>query len=162
LDSIKELAIQIITESPNIPSEATLQLKNIESQSFLINFVTSNMNLSVKEKQDLLKINNLKDRALETLRFMNIELQKLELKMIFSPKCFDLEKATRIFLQQQMKTIQEELGGVSRGRNGRDACKIKTKKWDEKTQKFRKRIVKMRMNHKLLILGFKEIIWSFY
>ena len=77
LDSIKELAIQIIKESPNIPSEATFAIKNIESQSFLINFVTSNMNLTVKEKQDLLAVNALKERALETLRYMNIELQKL-------------------------------------------------------------------------------------
>jgi ATP-dependent Lon protease len=75
LESIKELAIQIIKESPNIPTEATFAIKNIESQSFLINFVTSNMNLSVKEKQDLLAINDLKERALETLRYMNIELQ---------------------------------------------------------------------------------------
>ena len=60
-DSIKELAIQIINESPNIPSEATFAIKNIESQSFLINFVTSNMTLSVREKQDLLSINVLKD-----------------------------------------------------------------------------------------------------
>ena len=80
MDSLKELAIQIIQESPNIPSEATFAIKNIESQSFLVNFVSSNMNLSVKEKQDLLMINDLKDRALETLRFMNLELQKLELK----------------------------------------------------------------------------------
>jgi ATP-dependent Lon protease len=71
------LAIEIIKESPNIPTEATFAIKNIESQSFLINFVSSNMNLSVKEKQDLLMINALKERALETLRFMNIELQKL-------------------------------------------------------------------------------------
>jgi ATP-dependent Lon protease len=56
LESIKELAIQIIKESPNIPTEATFAIKNIESQSFLINFVTSNMNLSVKEKQDLLAL----------------------------------------------------------------------------------------------------------
>jgi ATP-dependent Lon protease len=74
-DSIKELAIQIIKESPNIPTEATFAIKNIESQSFLINFVTSNMNLSVKEKQDLLSINVLKERALETLRYMNVEFQ---------------------------------------------------------------------------------------
>jgi ATP-dependent Lon protease len=73
LESIKELAIQIIKESPNIPTEATFAIKNIESQSFLINFVTSNMNLSVKEKQDLLAINDLKERALETS--LNIELK---------------------------------------------------------------------------------------
>lgn len=83
------MAVRIIQESPNLPSEATFAIKNIESKSFLVNFVSSNMNLSVKEKQDLLKINDLKDRALETLRFMNVELQKLELKMIFNLK-FDL------------------------------------------------------------------------
>ena len=115
IDSIKELAIQIIKESPNIPSEATFAIKNIESQSFLINFVTSNMNLSVKEKQDLLSINALKERALETLRYMNIELQKLELKNDIQSKVrFDLDQQQReYFLHQQMKTIQEELGGVS-------------------------------------------------
>ena len=80
LESIKELAIQIIKESPNIPTEATFAIKNIESQSFLVNFVSSNMNLSVSEKQNLLAMNALKERALETLRFMNVELQKLELK----------------------------------------------------------------------------------
>jgi ATP-dependent Lon protease len=148
LDSIKELAIQIITESPNIPSEATFAIKNIESQSFLINFVTSNMNLSVKEKQDLLKINNLKDRALETLRFMNIELQKLELKNDIQSKVrFDLDQQQReYFLQQQMKTIQEELGGVSQEEEMEEMlAKSKTKKWDEKTQKnFEKELSKMR------------------
>jgi ATP-dependent Lon protease len=70
------------------------------------------MNLSVKEKQDLLAINDLKERALETLRYMNIELQKLELKNIQSKVRFDLDQQQReYFLQQQMKTIQEELGG---------------------------------------------------
>jgi ATP-dependent Lon protease len=73
------------------------------------------MNLSVKEKQDLLSINDLKDRALETLRFMNLELQKLELKNDIQSKVrFDLDQQQReYFLHQQMKTIQEELGGVS-------------------------------------------------
>ncbi len=145
LDSVKELAIQIIKESPNIPTEATFAIKNIESQSFLINFVSSNMNLSVKEKQDLLAINDLKERALETLRYMNIELQKLELKNDIQSKVrFDLDQQQReYFLHQQMKTIQEELGGVSQEEEMDEMrLKAKTKKWDEKTQKaFRKRIV---------------------
>jgi ATP-dependent Lon protease len=151
LESIKELAIQIIKESPNIPSEATFAIKNIESQSFLINFVTSNMNLSVKEKQDLLAINGLKERALETLRYMNIELQKLELKNDIQSKVrFDLDQQQReYFLHQQMKTIQEELGGVSQEEEIEEMRqKAKTKKWDEKTQKhFEKELSKMqRMN----------------
>jgi ATP-dependent Lon protease len=151
LDSIKELAIQIIKESPNIPTEATFAIRNIESQSFLINFVSSNMNLSVKEKQDLLAMNALKERALETLRFMNVELQKLELKNDIQSKVrFDLDQQQReYFLHQQMKTIQEELGGVSHDQEIDDMrLKGKLKKWDEKTAKqFEKELAKMqRMN----------------
>jgi ATP-dependent Lon protease len=148
LDSVRELAIQIIKENPNIPSEATFAIKNIESQSFLINFVTSNMSLSVEEKQNLLAINSLKDRALETLRYMNTELQKLELKNDIQSKVrFDLDQQQReYFLHQQMKTIQEELGGVSQEEEMDEmSAKAKTKKWDEKTQKhFEKELSKMR------------------
>ncbi len=148
LDSIKELAIKIIKESPSIPSEATFAIKNIESQSFLINFVTSNMNLSVKEKQDLLSINSLKDRSLETLRYMNVELQKLELKNDIQSKVrFDLDQQQReYFLHQQMKTIQEELGGSSQEEEMDEMLlKAKDKKWDEKTQKhFEKELSKLR------------------
>ena len=115
VESIKEMAIEIIKESPNIPSEATFAIKNIESNPFLINFVSSNMNLNVEDKQNLLSIVDLKQRALETLRYMNLELQKLELKNDIQSKVrFDLDQQQReYFLQQQMKTIQEELGGVS-------------------------------------------------
>ncbi|MEN9980688.1 MAG: hypothetical protein RL542_475 [Bacteroidota bacterium] len=148
IDSLKELAVKIIQESPNLPSEATFAIKNIESKSFLVNFVSSNMNLSVKEKQDLLKINNLKDRALETLRFMNVELQKLELKNDIQSKVrFDLDQQQReYFLHQQMKTIQEELGGVSHEEEFDEMSqRAKTKKWDEKTQKhFEKELSKLR------------------
>jgi ATP-dependent Lon protease len=148
IDSLKELAIKIIQESPNLPSEATFAIKNIESKSFLVNFVSSNMNLSVKEKQDLLIINGLKDRALETLRFMNIELQKLELKNDIQSKVrFDLDQQQReYFLHQQMKTIQEELGGVSQEEEMDEmSVKAKTKKWDDKTQKhFEKELSKLR------------------
>ena len=148
LESIKELAIQIIKVSPNIPSEATFAIKNIESQSFLINFVTSNMTLSVKEKQDLLAINSLRDRALETLKYMNIELQKLELKNDIQSKVrFDLDQQQReYFLHQQMKTIQEELGGSTQEEEMDDMlAKSKNKKWDEKTQAiFEKELTKMR------------------
>ncbi|WP_338644719.1 endopeptidase La [Flavobacterium sp. KS-LB2] len=175
LDSIKELAIQIIKESPNIPSEATFAIKNIESQSFLINFVTSNMNLSVKEKQDLLAINELKGRALETLRYMNIELQKLELKNDIQSKVrFDLDQQQReYFLHQQMKTIQEELGGVSQEEEMDEMLqKSLTKKWDEKTKKhFEKELSKMRrMNPQAPDFGiqrnylelFLELPWNEY
>ena len=151
VDSIKELAIEIIKESPNIPTEATFAIKNIESQSFLINFVSSNMNLTVEEKQNLLTMNVLKERALETLRFMNVELQKLELKNDIQSKVrFDLDQQQReYFLHQQMKTIQEELGGVSNEQEFEDMrMRAKTKKWNEKTQQlFDKEFAKLqRMN----------------
>ncbi|MEW5675216.1 endopeptidase La [Flavobacterium enshiense] len=151
IDSIKELAIQIIRESPNIPTEATFAIKNIESDPFLINFVSSNMNLSVHEKQELISINNLKERALETLRYMNIEQQKLELKNDIQSKVrFDLDQQQReYFLHQQMKTIQEELGGVSHDQEIEDMrVKAKSKKWDDKAAKhFDKEISKLqRMN----------------
>ncbi|NRA93743.1 MAG: LON peptidase substrate-binding domain-containing protein, partial [Psychroserpens sp.] len=80
IESIKDLSLEIIKESPNIPTEASFAIKNIESNSFLVNFVSSNMNLKVEEKQELLEIDNLKERALSTLKFMNLEYQKLELK----------------------------------------------------------------------------------
>jgi ATP-dependent Lon protease len=151
IESIKELAIQIIKESPNIPTEATFAIKNIESNSFLVNFVSSNMNLLVKEKQDLLAINDLKERALETLRFMNLELQKLELKNDIQSKVrFDLDQQQReYFLHQQMKTIQEELGGVSHDQEIDEMRqKAKSKKWNEKTKtQFDKELAKLqRMN----------------
>lgn len=151
IESVKELAIQIIKESPNIPTEATFAIKNIESDSFLINFVSSNMNLTVKEKQDLLALNNLKERALETLRFMNLELQKLELKNDIQSKVrFDLDQQQReYFLHQQMKTIQEELGGVSHDQEIEEMRKKgKAKKWNEKTKThFEKELSKLqRMN----------------
>ena len=148
LDSVRELAIEIINVSPNIPSEATFAIKNIESQSFLINFITSNLNLTVIEKQDLLAINDLKDRAFATLKYMNLELQKLELKNDIQSKVrFDLDQQQReYFLHQQMKTIQEELGGVSQDEEMDEMlAKSKTKKWDEKSQKlFEKELSKMR------------------
>ena len=151
VDSIRELSIQIIKESPNIPTEATFAIKNIESQSFLINFVSSNMNLSVDEKQNLLAMSILKERALETLRYMNVELQKLELKNDIQSKVrFDLDQQQReYFLHQQMKTIQEELGGVSNEQEFEEMrTRAKAKKWDEKTSKhFEKEFSKMqRMN----------------
>ena len=151
IDSVKELAIQIIKDSPNIPTEATFAIKNIESKPFLVNFVSSNMNLLVNEKQGLLSMNVLKDRALETLRFMNLELQKLELKNDIQSKVrFDLDQQQReYFLHQQMKTIQEELGGVSQEEEIEEMrAKSKLKKWDEKTQKhFDKELSKMQRSN---------------
>lgn len=151
IESIKELALKIIKDSPNIPSEASFAIKNIESNSFLINFVCSNLNISVANKQHILEINDLKERALQALKYMNIELQKLSLKNDIQSKVQEgMNKQQReYFLHQQMKTIQEELGG-----NGSQAeveemkARAKAKTWSEDVQKhFEKEIAKLqRMN----------------
>ena len=151
IDSIKDLALQIIKQSPNIPSEASFAINNIESNSFLVNFVSSNMNLSVDEKQKLLETNDLQERALETLKYMNVEFQKLELKNDIQSKVQnDMSQQQReYFLHQQMKTIQEELGGVSYEEEIDEMKqRAKSKKWDKKIKEhFHKELSKMqRMN----------------
>ncbi|MFB9056561.1 endopeptidase La [Mariniflexile ostreae] len=151
IESIKDLALEIIKESPNIPSEASFAIKNIESNSFLINFVSSNMNLSVAEKQSLLEMDDLKNRALATLKYMNLEFQKLELKNDIQSKVqMDMSQQQReYFLHQQMKTIQEELGGVSHDEEIEEMKqKASKKRWSETVAKhFEKEIAKMqRMN----------------
>ncbi|RMB64197.1 endopeptidase La [Dokdonia sinensis] len=151
VDSIKELALSIIQDSPSIPSEASFAIKNIESNSFLVNFVSSNMNLTVTEKQELLEIEDLQKRAMETLKFMDMERQKLELKNDIQSKVQnDMSQQQReYFLHQQMKTIQEELGGVSADDELEEMrARSKKMKWNEKVAKhFKKELSKMqRMN----------------
>ena len=151
IESIKEMALKIIKDSPNIPSEAAFAIKNIESSSFLINFVSSNLNIPVEQKQKLLEIHNLKDRALETLRYMNIEIQKLSLRNDIQSKVqHDINQQQReYFLQQQIRTIQEELGGSS-VEEEIDEMRIlaRKKKWTDEVEKhFEKELTKMqRMN----------------
>jgi len=151
IDSIKDLALQIIQENPNIPSEAAFAIKNIQTPSFLINFVASNMNVSVVQKQKILTELSLHQRALACLKHMNEEYQKLALKNdIQSRVRSEMDSQQReYYLHQQMKTIQEELGGVSyeeeveemRGRS-------LEKKWSEEVGvHFNKELLKLqRMN----------------
>ena len=151
VESIKDLSLQIIKDSPSIPSEASFAIKNIESPSFLINFVSSNMSLSVKEKQELLEMTDLRNRALSTLKFMNTEFQKLELRNDIQSKVqSDMSQQQRdYFLHQQMKTIQEELGGVSAETEIEEMRVLaKKKKWNTKiAEHFDKELKKMqRMN----------------
>lgn len=151
IDSVKDLALQIIKESPNIPSEASFAIKNIESNSFLVNFISSNLNLEVVDKQKLLENSKLMERALATLKYMNVELQKLALRNdIQSRVRSDMDQQQReYFLHQQMKTIQEELGGGSYEEEVEQMrLKAKDKKWDAKVKEhFEKELAKLqRMN----------------
>ncbi len=113
--SLKELSMQIIQLSPNIPSEAGFALKNIESHSFLINFISSNMSADLQDKQKMIETNDLKARAQMVLELLTKELQMLELKnQIQSKVRVDIDKQQReYFLHQQLKQIQEELGSDS-------------------------------------------------
>lgn len=113
VSSLKDMALQIISQSPNIPTEASFAIKNIESAPFLINFISSNMNASMHEKQRMLGVANLRDRATMLLEQLSKELQLLELKNEIQSKVkHDMDRQQReYFLHQQMKTIQDELGG---------------------------------------------------
>lgn len=147
IKSVKELANQIIEESPNIPTEAQVALKNIKSDRFLLHFIASNMNMDVAGKQELLETDSLIARAKIVLKQLTLELQMLEVKNEIQTKVrseFD-QQQREYFLQQQMRTIQEELGG-----NGTEAeieemrARAKSKNWDEKTAAhFEKELSKM-------------------
>ncbi|MFM1841095.1 MAG: endopeptidase La [Bacteroidota bacterium] len=138
LATIKDLATQIIQLSPNFPSEAAMILKNIESPLFLINFVSSNLNVSINEKQALLELNGITPRAEKLIHFLQQELQFVELKNKVANKTrTELDKQQRdYFLQQQLKSIKDELGGDP---NEREIVEMKkkaeNKKWPDTAKK---------------------------
>ncbi len=148
IDSIKDLALQIINENPNIPTEASFAIKNIQTSSFLINFVASNMNVKVAEKQKILSELSLHKRAIMCLKHMNEEYQKLALKNdIQSRVRSEMDSQQReYYLHQQMKTIQEELGGVSYEEELEEMEeRAKDKKWgDTEAKHFHKELAKLR------------------
>ena len=151
IDAIKDISLKIIKENPNIPSDASFAIKNIHSSAFLINFVSSNLNISIKEKQDLLKSTSIQNRAMKCLKFLNVEYEKLALKNDIQSKVRnDLDQQQReYYLQQQMKTIQEELGENSYQEDIQELIKkSKDKIWSEETKfHFEKELSKLkRMN----------------
>lgn len=151
VSSIKDLAGQIIVLSPNMPSEASVILKNIENPSFLIHFVSSNINSDLKEKQELLEINDIKVRAEKLMHILNRELQFAELKNQLTTKTkTELDKQQKeYFLQQQLKSIKEELGGDTNERQLREMLKKSdNKKWPEAAKEmFLKGIEKLERMH---------------
>ena len=146
VSSIKDLASQIIEQTPSIPSEATFAIKNIESPTFLINFIASNMKAGVTIKQGLLEIPELTQRANVLLEHLTKELQLLELKNDIQSKVrTDLDQQQReYFLNQQIKQIQEELGGDPQQQEVEEfKKKAATKKWSKIVQeRFEKELMK--------------------
>tara|TARA_B110000503_G_scaffold141944_1_gene237113 strand:+ start:206 stop:2644 length:2439 start_codon:yes stop_codon:yes gene_type:complete len=151
VDSIKDMALRIIEQSPNIPSEASFAIKNIESNSFLINFIASNMNAEVQQKQDVLKETSCRKRAQILLRLLSKDLKLLELKNDIQSKVkTDIDKQQKeYFLNQQMKLIQEELGGSPQDLEIKEFEKrAKKKKWSKVVkERFEKELAKLQRMH---------------
>ena len=149
--TIKDLALQIIKDSPNIPSEAQFAIKNIDSPTFLVNFISSNMNADVSKKQEMLEEMNLKNRVMKVLEHLSAEAQMLEMKNEIQNKVRkDLDKQQReYFLHQQMRTIQDELGDNPQEQDIREfRDRADKKKWNKDVKKlFFKELEKLqRMN----------------
>lgn len=151
VSNIKDLATEIIQLSPNIPSEASVILKNVENASFLIHFVSSNLTIDIRDKQRLLEMNNIRERADLLMQFLQKELQFAELKNKVTNKTrAEIDKQQReYFLQQQLKSIKEELGGDPNEREIKELQKkAETKKWpDTAKETFKKGIEKLERMH---------------
>lgn len=136
ISSIRDTATRMIKLSPNVPKEASIALKNIESNSFLLNFLTSNLSVPLADKQSILETEDVVTRAKQVLKLLHRDLQMIELKNQIQDKSKqELDKQQReYFLTQQMKTIQEELGGSP---SEKDYLSLKEraakKKWDKET-----------------------------
>ena len=145
--SIKDLALKIIQSSSNIPQEASFALKNIEGAGFLVNYIGSNIDIGLKEKQELLEMDDLKSRSIRLLEYLSLERQKQKLKSDIQEKVkHDLDQQQREFLlNQQMKTIQDELGGSPVDQEVRELKEKAGKKlWpDEIAKAFNKELDKL-------------------
>jgi len=149
--NIKDLATEIIQLSPSLPAEASIILRNIENPSFLIHFVSSNLNTDIKEKQRLLELNNIRARADLLMQLLQKELQFAELKNKVTTKTrTELDKQQReYFLQQQLKSIKDELGGDSNTQEVKEMQKkAEAMKWPMAAKElFKKGIEKLERMH---------------
>jgi ATP-dependent Lon protease len=137
--SLKDLSIKISQFSANVPPEASFAVKNIENSTFLINFICSNADLNVEDKQNLLEIDNLKERGIQAISYLVKEVQMLELKQDIQKKVkTDMDRQQREFmLNQQIKTIQDELGGNPLEQEIKELKeRVKDKKWSEYISKY--------------------------
>ncbi|MCC6515339.1 MAG: endopeptidase La [Chitinophagales bacterium] len=138
MDNLKDMANKIIELSPNIPNEAKIVLNNINNIKFLANFITSNLNIELAQKQQILETNDTHERVQQVLKYLHQELQLQELKANIHNKArTDIDKQQReYFLNQQMRAIQEELGGdMYQEELNRLKEKAKEKKWSEAVAK---------------------------
>lgn len=136
--SIKESALQIIKDSPNIPSEASFAIGNIDSPAFLVNFIASNMNADVVKKQEMLEELDMKKRVIKVMEHLSLEIQMLEMRKEINSKVRkDMDRQQReYFLNQEIRAIQEELGDNPQDQDITDmSLRAETKKWNERVEK---------------------------
>lgn len=148
IGSVKDQALQIIDLAPHLPSEASIAIKNIDSPSFLINFISSNMNAEMASKQEILEIEDLQERCHKVMEHLTKEIQMLTLKNEIQNKVRgDLDKQQReYFLQQQIRALQEELGGDSPEREIETMLKAaENKQWSKEVHEgFKKEAERLR------------------
>ena len=150
VDSIKDLAAQIIQLSPNMPTEASIILRNIENPEFLINFVAGNMNVDVREKQQLLETDSIEERSMLLINLLQKQLQFVELKnKVTNNARTEIDKQQReYFLQQQLKSIKDELGADNDMEISSMKKRAETKKWPEAAKElFNANISKLERMH---------------
>jgi ATP-dependent Lon protease len=151
MSSVRDYSEKILTQSPNLPSEAGIVLRNIEQQSFLLHFIASNINAKLTDKQMLLEIDDIKERGEKLLQILQAELQIVELKNEITNKTRgEMDKQQReYFLQQQLKSIKDELGGDPNERELRDLIKrAEEMTWpDTARDLFQKNIQKLERMH---------------
>ena len=151
LEAVKELAVKIIKNSGSMPEEASFAIRNIEQPTSLINFICANFGLKLTEKERLLELDDMKERGYQLLDVLTKESQLLEIKASIQSKArLDMDQQQReYYLQQQIKTIQEELGGGGTEQEiNAFREKAKTKKWDVKTAEiFQKELAKLERTH---------------
>ncbi len=151
IQSVKDMAMQIVQKSGAVPFEATFAIRNIESPWFMVNFIGSNLVANMEDRQKLLEIEDITAFATALLELLNKELQMVDLKQQIQSKVkTDLDKQQREYLlNQQLRTIQEELGGTPNEQDVKDLkAKAAKKKWSkEVAEVFDKELQKLqRMN----------------
>jgi len=153
ISSIRDTAISMIKKSPQLPPETSFAIRNIDSPNFLLGFVATNLSVTVEEKQNILEIADIEERAKLILKLLHNDLQMLELKNQIQYKSQqELNKQQReYFLNQQMKTIQQELGGSPSDKDISELeKKAAKKKWDKETKKlFEKELEKLRRSNSM-------------
>jgi len=137
IGSIRDTAISMLRISPNVPREATYMMQNIESPAFLMSFIASNLSVSVAEKQSILEMKDIEERGKVVLKLLNKDLQMLELKnQIQNKSREEMDKQSREYmLHEQMKAIQQELGGSPAEKDTKQLEeRAKEKKWNDETK----------------------------